>query len=162
MREFTKSIVRYTWAMSLFGVQQAFNLVTPQGQCQDHPATNAFNSVAGAARQELGNTLASTYRAGDNLQRGLVDATFSVFTLGIFNRGDGLKGLSDYVSRVTSDLGRQTSASAFEVASDVSAQTSEVFQETVRTGRQAADVIGRTVGGVGRAMTDDPPSQGRS
>ena len=34
MREFTKSLMSYTWAMSLFGVQQVVNVLTPKGQNQ--------------------------------------------------------------------------------------------------------------------------------
>lgn len=100
MREFTKSMMSYGWAMSLFGVQQMVNLMTPQGQRQQHPATEAFNEVADATREQMGDVLRSTYRAGDNVQRGMVDVMFSVMTLGMFDRNGG--------SRAASNVGQQS------------------------------------------------------
>jgi hypothetical protein len=149
MREFTKSMMSYTWAMSLFGLQQTLNLLTPQGQRQGHPATSAFNTVAGAAREELGNSLAAAYRAGDNIQRGVVDATFSLCTLGIFNRGNRSDG-----ARV---------GGAEQVASDVARGTAETFQQTVRAARQATDVIGQALGNpTGQRQAERTPQDNAS
>lgn len=131
MREFTKSMFSYAWAMSLFGVQQTLSVLTPRGQ-QDHPATRAFNNVAGAARDELGSSLGATYRAGDNLQRGLVDATFSVLTLGLFNRSDN--------SNVTS-----TGDTAGAV-SNVGRQAAQAFRQTVNAACQTGRSVGVTQG----------------
>lgn len=67
MRDFTQSMLRFSWAMSLFGVQQVANLLAPS------KAAKAFEDVAQAAEAELGNLLKGTFRAGDALQRGFVD-----------------------------------------------------------------------------------------
>jgi haloalkane dehalogenase len=70
MWEFTKSILSFSWAISLFGVQQIANLLTPS------KATKAFEDVAHAAEAELSNPLRTAFRAGDTLQRGFLDLTF--------------------------------------------------------------------------------------
>jgi hypothetical protein len=123
MREFTKSILSYTWATSVFGVQQMINLVTPQGSRQQHPATEAFNNVTKSSTEELGDALRATYRLGDNLQRGMVDVFFGVATLGIFDRG-----------------GTRSS-------SGVCGQTTDAFRQGVSAMGQAADVVGQAVSG---------------
>ena len=76
MRDLTKSMMSYSWAMSVFGVQQMINLLRPS------KATNAFEGVTQATENELGDVLKATFRAGDSIQRGLVDLSFSAFTLG--------------------------------------------------------------------------------
>ncbi|HEX4963478.1 MAG TPA: haloalkane dehalogenase [Thermoanaerobaculia bacterium] len=69
MRDFTQSMLRFSWAMSLFGVQQMANLVKPS------KAAKAFEDVTEAAEAELGQMLRGTFQAGEALQRGLVDLT---------------------------------------------------------------------------------------
>jgi len=128
MREFTKSILSYTWATSVFGVQQMINLVTPQGSRQQHPATEAFNNITRCSTEEFGDAMRATYRLGDNLQRGMVDVFFSVATLGMFDRGGPRGGGSGS-------------------SSDVCGQTTEAFRQGVSAMGQAADVVGQAVGG---------------
>src|SRR5207248_2003603 len=118
MREFTKSMMSYTWAMSLFGVQQMANAFRPS------KATESFDNVTKATRDEFGEALRATFRAGDNLQRGLVDLTFGVFTFGMFDR----RGASG----ATSDVGRQSA---------------EALRQGMRVAGQAADAVGQTVQG---------------
>jgi hypothetical protein len=119
MREFTKSLMSYTWAMSLFGVQQVVNVLTPKGQQQQqHPAAEAFNEVADATREQMGDVLKSTYRAGDNVQRGMVDVMFSVMTLGMFDRNGGARA-----------------------ASNVGQQSAEAVRQGFRAMGQAADAV---------------------
>lgn len=74
MREFTKSALSFSWGMSLFGAQQMFGLFAPSR------AVKAFDGVTGAMRGELGEVLDAAFRAGDGLQRGLVDLAFSLLT----------------------------------------------------------------------------------
>jgi haloalkane dehalogenase len=74
MWDFTKSMLSFSWAMSLFGVQQMANLFAPS------QATKAFDEVTQATEAELGNLLKTAFRAGDALQRSLVDLTFGAFT----------------------------------------------------------------------------------
>ncbi len=75
MRDLTKSVMSYSWAMSVFGVQQMMNALRPA------QAAKAFESVTEATEGELGNVLKATFRAGDSIQRGLVDLGFNAFTM---------------------------------------------------------------------------------
>jgi len=122
MREFTKSMTSYTWAMSMFGLQQMINVFRPG------KATESFNNVTKATEEEFGDALRATFRAGDNLQRGLVDVTFGVLTLGMFNRGG---------SGTTADIARQT-AEALRQGGRAVSQTAEAVTRTVQAGTSAA------------------------
>lgn len=79
MRELTKSIFSFSWAISLFGVQQTVNLFTPS------KAARSFNEVTGAAREQFSGLAEATFKAGDNLQRAVIDQTFGLFTLEALN-----------------------------------------------------------------------------
>ena len=124
MREFTKSMTSYTWAMSMFGIQQMVNIFRP-GR-----ATESFNNVTKAAEDEFDDAMKATFRAGDNLQRGLVDMTFGLFTLGAWNGGGG-RG-----------------------ASDMARQTGEMFRQGGRVVSQTMDAVGRTAQAGTSAVTD--------
>ena len=77
MRDLTKSAFSLSWALSLFGLKQMTNILAPrEGQSMDS-ATRAFEAVTETTEEQLTDSLRATYRAGDNLQRGLVDAMFS-------------------------------------------------------------------------------------
>ena len=115
MREFTKSMTSYTWAMSLFGLQQMVNVFHPG------KATESFNNVTKATEDQFGDALKATFRAGDNLQKGLVDVTFGVLTLGMFDRAG---------TRATLHVARQTG---------------EALRQSGRVVNQAIDVVNQTV-----------------
>ena len=115
MREFTKSMTSYTWAMSLFGLQQMVNIFRPE------KASQAFNNVTKATEEQFGEALKATFRAGDNLQKGFVDVTFGMLTLGMFDRG-----------------GAGTTA-------DVTRQTGEALRQGGRVVSQAVDAVSQTV-----------------
>src|SRR5689334_15697425 len=101
----------YTWAMSLFGLQQMLNVLCPS------KSTQAFNHV-----------MKATFRAGDNLQQGLVDMTFGVFTLGMLDRGG---------ARATGDVARQT-GEALRQGSRVVSQAVDALSQTVQSAASAA------------------------
>jgi hypothetical protein len=123
MREFTKSMMSYTWAMSLFSVQQIVNVFRPA------KAAESFTCVTKATEEELGGILKATFHAGDNLQRGVVDMTFGMLTLGMLDRGGA--------SRATSDVAQQTG---------------EALRQGGRVVSQAADAISQTVKGATAAV----------
>src|SRR6266576_2018107 len=74
MRDFAKSMFSFSWAMSLFGLQQTLNLVKPP------QAAKAFDSVREATTAQLGDLLSETFKAGDKVQRELVDLTLGPLT----------------------------------------------------------------------------------
>src|SRR4051812_33043057 len=94
MRDITKSMFSFSWAMSLFGVQQAVNLFSPS------KATKAFDNVTGATKEQFDDVLKATFRAGDNLQRGMVDMMLGVFSGQAFN--------PSRLTRMTSDVMQQS------------------------------------------------------
>ena len=96
MREFTKSMVSFSWAMSMFGVQQMANLLKrPDPNQPRGPATEAFDGVTRATADQLGKTLQETFRAGDKFQRGMVDMMLGAF----FPQGRGARGMMDTAAR---------------------------------------------------------------
>jgi hypothetical protein len=101
MRELTKSALRYTWAMSLFGVQQAANLLTPTDLREPtRKANDAFFSVKQSAENEFGDLVFGAFQIGDEVQRGLTNLFFDALTLRAFN--------PRYVSNLTSQVAAQS------------------------------------------------------
>lgn len=76
MRELARSMASFSWAMSLFGVEQMANLMSPRR------AVEAFGTVTRTAEEALGPGLRSAFRAGDRLQQAVVDLSFSFVGLG--------------------------------------------------------------------------------
>ena len=80
MREFTKSMFSFSWAMSLFGLQQLGNMLTRPDSTRPRPkAAEAFDCVTQAAEDQLGNILKETFKTGDRFQRAMVDMMFGSF-----------------------------------------------------------------------------------
>ncbi len=89
MRELTKSIFSFSWAMSLFGIQQTTNLMSPE------KAAKAFNSVTEATEGQLTDVMKTTFSAGDKLQRSAVDMTLGMFTGEALNPNKWMRMASD-------------------------------------------------------------------
>ena len=83
MRELTKSLMSYTWAMSVFGVQQVVNLLTPGNGDLWGKAAHAFENVTDATTKTFGGAMTETFKAGDLLQHGMIDIMFGGLTLGL-------------------------------------------------------------------------------
>jgi hypothetical protein len=84
MRDLTKSMMSFSWAMGLFGLRQMTSLLTPRGR---DGASSSFDHVTRSTEDHLGSGARSIFRAGDNLQRGMVDLMFNM--LGVTNGGRG-------------------------------------------------------------------------
>jgi hypothetical protein len=89
IRDLTKSMLSFSWAMSLFSTKQLVNILMPE------KATTAFNAVTRATEDQLGDVLKGAFRAGDQLQKGIVDMTFSFLTLEAFNPSQMMRMASD-------------------------------------------------------------------
>jgi hypothetical protein len=103
MRDLTRSVASFTWAMSLFGVEQMANLMSPRR------AADAFGAVARSAEGALGPGLRSVFETGDRLQRAMLDTSFSLVGLGpsAANGGSGA-GVSSGASDVLTQVGNLT------------------------------------------------------
>jgi hypothetical protein len=95
MRELAKSMLGYSWAVSMFGVQQVTNLLMPGNGKPMAKATDAFNQVTAATLDQLGDTMRATFRAGDQLQRGIVDMMLGGFMMGPCNPERWMGGSND-------------------------------------------------------------------
>lgn len=72
MRELTKALGSFSWAMSLFGARQMLDALQP-GR-----AAASFDAVTRETERQLDDTLRSTFRMGDQLQRSFVDLAFGM------------------------------------------------------------------------------------
>ncbi|MBC8029064.1 MAG: hypothetical protein H7Z16_03050 [Pyrinomonadaceae bacterium] len=131
MREFTKSMMSYTWAMSVFGVQQMFSVFEPT------KAAQSFDSVTKATEEELGDALKATFRAGDNMQKGLVDVTFGVLTFGTSGRAG---------ATATADVAQQT-GEALRQGGRVVGKAVESITQTVQSATSAVTGAAKQSGG---------------
>jgi hypothetical protein len=76
MREFSKSLFSFSWAMSLLGVEQMANLASPRR------AVDALGAVARSAEGTLGPGLRAVFQTGDRMQKTMVDLSFGLVGLG--------------------------------------------------------------------------------
>jgi len=74
MWDFAKAFFSFSWAMSLFGMQQFANLVTPS------KGAAAFRDMAQFTEAGLSKELRAAFREGDNLQKSIFDGAHDRFT----------------------------------------------------------------------------------
>lgn len=70
----------FSWAMTLFGLQQTLNLLKPP------QVTKAFDDVSATTSAQFGDLLSEAFKAGDKIQRELVDLTLGGFVGQISDR----------------------------------------------------------------------------
>ena len=78
MRELTKSVTSFSWALSLFGAQQLLNFVRRPVPVADHASTRELATVAQAEEEQLGGLFERAFKAGDQVQRSAVDLAFGL------------------------------------------------------------------------------------
>jgi len=78
MGEITKSLASYWLAVSLFSVQQIDNLLQADGELAERRSTRALETVVDATTEQLGDSLRTTFRMLDDLQRGVIGLTFGL------------------------------------------------------------------------------------
>jgi hypothetical protein len=75
MRDLTKSMMSFSWAISMFSMRQMAGMLSPQTM---RSAAEAFDAVARCTREQLDPTTQSMFQTGDRLQRGIVDFFFGI------------------------------------------------------------------------------------
>jgi hypothetical protein len=95
MREYTKSVLSLPLALSLFGVEQLTNLLSPQNAST---SATAFDAVTQATGEQLSEMVQGLYLLGDNLQREMTDMFCGLLSPQVFNLS----------SRITSDSMQQS------------------------------------------------------
>jgi hypothetical protein len=102
MLELSKSVIRYSWAMSLFGSQQLVNLFMPSNLSDPARTVKAASyPVTQAIENQLNDSdlIFAAFLLGDDTQRALVDLTFDTLMLRIFT--------PSYISRFNQDVSIQ-------------------------------------------------------
>lgn len=73
IRDFTKSALSFSWALSLIGLKQAGNLLRPNQQS----GGDLLAPMTQVAVNQLDESMRGIYRSGDNLQARTVDLMFA-------------------------------------------------------------------------------------
>ena len=116
MRDLTKSMMSYSWSISLFGVQQMMNLLTPSSDGDPCGKTaQAFANVTDATTNVLDGSLKEAFKMGDSLQKGVMDFMFGGFMSGGFDPNRWARTGGDTLRRMT-DMGRSVAQSVTQSA----------------------------------------------
>lgn len=145
MRELTKSLFSFSWAMSLFGVQQMVNLTNPD------KAAKSFDAVADAAAESFEGVAKTAFQTGDRLQRQMVDAA-----LGMFSR-DALD--PSRLMRTASDTLRQSAEAVSQGFQEATAKMQSLAREQSGAQSPQSQGWGPMGGASGSAAPQPPPSQ---
>lgn len=84
MRELTKSMVGFSWAVGVFGFQQLTKVMTPGSEPPERTVAQ-LDDVAQTAERHLSDSFAGPFRAGDQWQRRLIDVFFDALSPRSFN-----------------------------------------------------------------------------
>ncbi len=103
-------------------------------------AAAAFDAVTEATELQLGDLMKSSFRAGDNLQRGMVDMTMGFMSLDVFDPRRW--------TRMAGDVAGRTAEAAGEAVGQAGRATRQAGEEVRRAGTEA-----RSASGEGRTAT---------
>lgn len=113
MRELTKSILSFSWAMPLYGMRQMLNLSFPRDMSRPFDqAAEGFESVTEAARDQMGATIKGLFDAGDRIQRGMVDLMFSFIPSGALDPNAWARTGADVMQRSVQGVAQAAQATA--------------------------------------------------
>jgi len=76
MREVTKSMLGFSWAVSLFGFQQMSKILSPSPSQPVDATAAEVEEVSRAVQSHLFGAMAMQFRTGDQFARKLVDVIF--------------------------------------------------------------------------------------
>lgn len=116
MQEFAKSLGSFTWAMSLFGMQQiTAALGATSRRSESREAVEALQQVTRASLDHCGSTARQTFDMGDKIQRDLVDLICRFIPMS--NGEDGGSGcacpsFTDLMQPATNMFARATEAAS--------------------------------------------------
>jgi hypothetical protein len=84
LRELTKSVTSFSWALSLLGVRQVVTLAQ-----RGLPSPAPFDEITRATEAQLDGPLLDAFKAGDRLQRSVVDLAYGCTSCAAPRRGAG-------------------------------------------------------------------------
>jgi hypothetical protein len=106
MRDFTKSMLNYSWAMSVFGARQLVGLLGATGSGGAKNVTDSFQRVTNVALETLDDSTRAVYRAGESLQNAAVDIMLGGVMLGPMNPTGWAKTGVDVMQRAAQSAGK--------------------------------------------------------
>ena len=115
MRELSKSVLSFSWALSLLGIKQAVSLVTPGNRSPG--ASNVLDPITESAVGQLDESMKGIFRSGDSMQSKMVDMMFGMFNPANWNiarrpGGCGQKATSGFAQPPSSSNGPTVSSSS--------------------------------------------------
>jgi hypothetical protein len=117
MQEFTKSMLSFSWSMSLFGMQQLGNLLTrPDPNQPKSKAAEAFDNVTRTTEEHLGDVLKESFKAGDKFQRAMVDMIFQGWRSQGMGQGGIMQAATDAMRQATGCCGQDGDATGQDAA----------------------------------------------
>jgi len=100
--DIVKSIMDFSWAMSLFGVRQMANFLMPEAADSSmHDVTEAFHAMTSATEDQIGHALKEAFKAGEQLQSSMTDMSAPFLELERFDPGHIMQVPMAMMNRVT-------------------------------------------------------------
>ena len=98
----TKSMVRLSWAASLFGAQQFVKVLTPLDSSEaPHKTTEPFDALTRTIEDQFDDITETIFRVSTNQPKGLFDVVSSFVTLRAFNPNQ-IEEMSDILEWIVS------------------------------------------------------------
>ncbi|MCP4898299.1 MAG: hypothetical protein GY906_15100 [bacterium] len=119
MRELAKSMMRFSWAMSLFGMDQLSTIVSKDDddeKSQEAKVTSSFDEVSSATGSNFSSRAQNLYESGDKFQGEVVDVFFDFFSADSWSPREVLNRAADFA---------ESSADALRRAADDESSESE-------------------------------------
>ena len=107
MRDLTKAMLRFSWAMSLFGVKQMTSMMMPSANNPPlSEVTESFNAVTEATEDQLGQVFKNAFKAGDTLQKSVTDLSMNWASMESFDPNQVLRWPMDMSKMLNEGLKR--------------------------------------------------------
>jgi hypothetical protein len=106
MRDFTKSMLNCTWALSVFGARQALGLLGAARPGVGKKVSDAFDGVACAAAETFDDSTRAVFRAGESLQNAAIDLMLGGVMFGPINPSQWAKTGVDALQRSAAAAGQ--------------------------------------------------------
>ena len=107
MRDLTEAMLRFSWAMSLFGVKQMTSMMMPSGNNPPlNEVTESFNAVTEATEDQLGQVFKNAFKAGDTLQKSVTDLSMNWASMESFDPNQVLRWPMDMSKMLNEGLKR--------------------------------------------------------
>jgi len=121
MRDLTKSMLSFSWAMPLFGMRQMMSVATPRDPSRPFgQVTDSFEAVTRVATAQMEDAWKGAFQAGDQLQRGVVDLVCGFFSLDALNPDRMMRRGADLMQRSMGAAGQMAGAARSAVGNAAS------------------------------------------